>query len=389
MTAKDENDTRESEDRTDTAPEAEKPEVIDVAEPAPKKAKAGGSKDRNQRVREQARRKLEDGSKPSEANAVKAGQGLDAGEMFDDALARGFSSFLKWLKTNRRGIEIGIAVALLSGIGYATWDWYAQRRTGLASAALHQGVHAEHGVVQAQDTEDSAGRDEDEARFDTRVKFPNYAARQEAALGNYRAASAQYGSLGAGMLARLGEAGILLEKRDFDGALTVANAVLGSELAKADVDVRMAAKEIVGMALEGKGDIDGASKAFGEMAASDTSAYRDLGEYHGARMTFAKGNKAEAKAQLEKLRDRLTGPTTTEPIVASEYLKKQIEAFLRIIDPSSASAKPSGPGGQLTMEQLKRLQEEIGRLGSGANPMMPQPGGPVPRLPAPATSGGH
>ncbi len=361
------------------------------SKPAPKKKP---TRDRNQRVRELAQRKLEE-SKQSGAGKSARGRatGLDAGEMFDDAVARGFSAFTKWALANRRGIEIGVAVAILGGIGYATWDWYSTKREAAASAALYQAVESEQGIVKpAGSADEPAGNpDDEEARFDTRPKFPSYEARSNAVISEYRTAADKYGSLGAGMLARLGEAGAMLGNHEYDGALKAANAVLGSELAKADVDVRNTAREIVGMSLEGKGDIDGAKKAYDEMAASDTAEYKELGEYHSARMLLAKGDKEAAKDKLTKLRDKLSGATATDPVPPSDYLREQVDLMLRTIDPSLGSAKGASPGSQLTPEQLQRLQEEIQRLSGGNAPAMPgMPNLPAPAMPpapAPAPSG--
>jgi hypothetical protein len=332
---------------------------------APKKK----SRDRNQRVRELAARKIEESKK--NANARAPATGLDAGEMFDDALARGFAGFTKWIKANRRSIEIGAVVALLGVAGFVTWDWYSTRRLGKASTALFQAVRSEAGIVKTENAEEPQP-DDDEARFDTRARFPTHEARRDAALGAYRAVAGDYSSLGAGMLAKLGEAGVLLSKRDYDGALTAANAVLSSELAKADIDVRMSAKELAGMALEGKGDLDGAKAAFEEMAGGDPAHYKALGEYHAARVLLAKGDKDGAKDRLLKLRDKLT-TSASESNPPSEYLSEQVELLLRQIDPALAPAR-GGSGSQLTPEQIMRLQQEFQRLGGGAgNPMLPVP----------------
>ncbi len=357
----------DTEDKDPTNTETAVADAPAETKAAPKKK----SRDRNQRVRELAARKLEESKRNADANARVPATGLDAGEMVDDALARGFAGITKWIKANRRSIEIGVVLTLLGVAGFVTWDWYSTRRLGKASTALFQAVRAEAGIVKTENAEEPQP-EEDEARFDTRARFPTHEARRDAALGAYRATAGDYSSLGAGMLAKLGEAGVLLSKRDYDGALTAANAVLSSELAKADIDVRMSAKELAGMALEGKGDLDGAKAAFEEMAGADPAHYKALGEYHAARVVLAKGDKDGAKDRLLKLRDKLT-TSASESNPPSEYLSEQVEVLLRQIDPALAPAR-GGSGSQLTPEQIMRLQQEFQRLGGGTgNPMLPTP----------------
>ena len=125
-----------NDEKLETETEDTQTEEASEQEPSTKKKKkkkraaddGGGSKDRNKRVREQAARKMEEARERAKSRAGRIGAtGLDAGEMMDDAMARGFAAFMRWLKNNRRSIEFSIAGLILAGAGYGGWDWYSHQ----------------------------------------------------------------------------------------------------------------------------------------------------------------------------------------------------------------------------------------------------------------------
>lgn len=322
-------------------------------------------KDRNARVREQAARKLAE----TKGKPRPAALGLNTGELVDDALARASASFIKWLKNNLRAIEIGAAALVLAIVGYGVYDWQVAKRYEQASHALMTGVEDAFGrIVKPEDTDQ--GQDIEEAT-DLRPKFPTPQARLEAALGAYRLAAGQYPATGAGILARLGEAGELLNRRDYDGALRAFHEVLDTPLARADSDVRMSATEGVAMAIEGKGDLDGALKEFKTLENSDIRGYAEFGLYQQARLLLKKGQKEVAKALLLKAKERLGGPHQSEsPSVRHEFLTGQVNALLREIDPNLAPPPTPNPYDNLTPEQIAELRKAFERMQKQA-PMMP------------------
>ena len=351
-------------------------------------AEAGPPKDKNKRVREQAARKMEEAKERAKSRAGRIGAtGLDAGEMVDDAMARGFAAFTKWIKTNRRAIEFGIGGLILAGAGYATWDWYSTKTTEEASASLMLATVNASGVVEkAEDKKEPSEDDERLKDIDTRPRFDSYKAMREEALRTYRVAADEHAGTGAGILAELGEAGVLLERRDYDGAIKSLQAVLSTDLAKADESVRMAAKERMGMALEGKGDEAGAIAAYKELAASTLDNYKNLGLYHQARLSFDKGDKDEAKAKLLKIQERFKGKDSLKTTGADRYLTTQVDAMMRAIDPSATTlSSPMSPGGQLTPEKLKEIQKELEKMRQNAPAMEDTPPPKAPAVPtAPA-----
>jgi hypothetical protein len=382
----------EKDDTQDSLASASQDEAVEDRASEKASKASGPPKDRNKRVREQAQAKMQEAKKSAESRAARIGaSGLDAGEMVDDALARGFASSLRWVKTHRRAIEGGVLALILGGAGYAVWDWYSTEQAEKASASLAAAVRDELGVVRQPEPDKAASTEEDdrEARADPRPKFDTHAALREEALREYRATAAEYRNSGAGILAKLGEAGVLLERRDFDGAIGALDTVLSSKLAKADEEVRMAAKERMGMALEGKGDEAGAIGAYKELESSAARHFKNLGAYHQARISLAKGNKDDAKDKLVKLRESVEEkPEAVKTSPSNDYLRAQVDAMLRSIDPSLAPRAPGafGSGGDMSMEQIKALQEQLEKMRSAAPPPAPQGETPeAPPTPAPAT----
>ncbi len=327
-------------------------------------------KDRNARVREQAARKMAEAKAGGAKKAAPAAGGLSTEELVDDALARGVSSVTRWVKKNVRLIEGGVVALIAIGIGLAVWDWQTTRKLETASDKLMRGVeNAEGRIIKADEQPDPEDTD-------PRPKFASLDARKEATVGAYRLAAAEYSSTGAGILARLGEGGALLDRNDFDGALKSFRDVLATPLAQADLDVRLNATEGVGMALEGKGDVDGALREFRTLENSEVRGYAELGLYHQARLLMTKKNDREtAKAFLVKARDRLatsTGGDAAGP--KQEFLKSQVHALLRDIDPSLAPASQSNPLDMMSIEQMmeqRRIIEQLRR--QQQNQPKPQP----------------
>ena len=58
---------------------------------------------------------------------------------------------------------------------------------------------------------------------------------------------------------------------------------------------------------KGKGDLDGALKAFRELENTDTRGLKELGMYHQARILFAKGDTDKPTELLKGARERLKG----------------------------------------------------------------------------------
>src|SRR5262249_41174952 len=146
--------------------------------------------------------------------------------------------------------------------------------------------------------------------------------------------------------------------------------VKGSPLAAVDVAVRGAALEGIGLALEGKGDAEGALKSSKELEGTNVLEQKELGMYQQARILYGKGDIDKAKELLTSARDhRKARPSSPSSPVSEEshpfgFLESQIDDLLRRIDPNAVVSSP-GPvtAGSKSMspEDLQRLQEQLQR----------------------------
>lgn len=366
----------EAKDGTEEASE-DKPEDADAAKPnraarrreealarRKKRAAAEGSssneevalsKDKNARAKELLKRRREQAASASRAPVASS---LDAGEMVDDVLARTAAAIGRWFRTNVQVIQWVVLVGLVGAGGYVLYNMRVEKKAGEASSKLVSGVSADRGIVLEEDK-----RSDDEKEYDSRRVFKTTGERADAALGSFNSVVEQHSGTGAALLAKLGQGGAYLEKKEFDKAIASYGEVLSSPLAAADPDVKGRAIEGTGFAKEGKGDLDGALASFKELAAVDVKGYKELATYHEARVLLAKGDKAKAKEVLEPLNTKLTTPTTEPQPVG--YLKTAVGDLLLQIDPNAAAAaanKPA-PGKMPTPQELqdmaRRAQEAI------------------------------
>ena len=311
-----------------------------VEEPLPK--------DKNARAKELLKRRRE---QATEARPVQ----LLPGEMVDDALARSSSAASKWIRDNFGVIQWVLLAALVGGGGYALYTSQSEKSVASASDALETGVIADRGRVVAEDK-----RSEEEKESDPTKVFKTADERADNALASYRRVIADHAGTGAAILARLGEGGALLDKREWDKALEAFSAVSASSLAGADPDVKGRAIEGLGFAKEGKGDLDGALATFKELEGVDARGFKELGMYHQARMLLARGDKDKAKDLLKQVHDKLEQPTEGG---STKYLQQVVDDTLRRIDPSLVPAKQviggGAKGGSMNKEELEKAIKKL------------------------------
>jgi hypothetical protein len=322
-------------------------------EPAPAGTEA--IRDRNQRIREEAaskrRRKRE-----SEQRQANVRGNLEAGELVDDALARGTHAATGFLKAHFNKLQWIVVLGIAGGIGYQI---YAHRRDKAEAAQtdrLVTGIEAELARVGG-----SAEPDEMTGIADTRPSVADHKARLAAAEKAYRAA---VGSDTVGTLARMGLAGALFDQGKFQDAQKEYQTVRTSQLASKDADLRCRALEGVGLSEEGQGRTDQALAAFGELAKSDVVGFGPLGLYHQARLANQKGERDKAKElaksaleKLEKAKGSDKGPAMGEP----GFTENAVRDLLASIDPN-AVPRPASPS--LTPEQIQKLTEQAQGKGS-------------------------
>ena len=292
----------------------------------------------------------------------------------------------QWIEHHRQtfgGIVAIVVLGVGGGVGYLYWQG---KHEAEGSALLAQAFAAEHGHV--SDKED----DEDDTSSRTRQLYPTFKStgdRQNAALAKYRDVESKYPGTGAAILARLGEAGLLLDKGDAKGAAQAYEDVKRSALAKADAEVRGRALEGLGFAHELSAQTDAANAPkhlddaladFKSLEQIDVKGFKELGLYHQARVLQAKGDKDKAIELLKDVHKRVTEPGEAHPF---SYLEFVVEDRLRELDPASLPPKAPkmGPGGNPDMsnpqvqELIRQLQEQAQHGGGGGLPAPVVPGG--------------
>ena len=305
-----------------------------------------------------SKRLAEIGEKPLRSRSAAA---VDAA---DPLLAR-TNQLGKWIDTNQRTVQAGGALVVVGLLATGGYLYYQQKHEGDASRALAHAVADERGTVGEPPPDDEENR-----LKDPRPMFKTAEDRRESALKKYRDVQARYAGTGAAYLARLGEASVLLDKREADGAIAAYNDVKASPLAMADAEVRGRSTEGLGMAHELKAQLDQAQKekhlddalaAYKALENTvDVKGFKELGIYHQSRVFQAKGDKAKAKELLVTLRERLSKPGESHPF---PYLEEMASDRLRLLDPSAVPPKP-----KYNQEQMQRMLQQI-RAGGGAGGM--------------------
>jgi hypothetical protein len=327
-------------------------------------------RDRNKRIREQAANRRK-GKRERERSA--AARGLDTSEMVDDAFARGTHAVVTFTKRHFNIIQWVIVLGVAGGIGFQIWTWQTGKTNAKASDLLMGAVNAEFGQVGDGTPEPT----------DPRPTFPTEQARLEAALKAYDQTIADKPGSGTAILAQLGKAGVLYDMGKFAEAYEEYDKVRSSPLAKNDADVRLRATEGSGLALEAKGDLDGAEKAFKTLETSDETGFSALGMYHQARLLVQKGEKTKATELLTKLEEKLTKERS--PTQMGGYLEKATRDLHGVIDPSKIPPSASS----YTPEQMQALQQQILKDPTKLQQMLKEmgqlkaPSMPVPEMPEP------
>lgn len=318
-------------------------------------------------------------AKIGEAKVKRPSSIADAVAPDADPLLERAAHLSKWIKEHTQLFAGLVAVAVLGGAGLLGWTYWQNKRDADASAVLAQAFADQHGHVAAKADDDE---EDDAAKKALYPTFKSAAERRDAAIAKYREVESKYPGTGAAMLARLAEAGLLLDKGDAKGAADAYEQVKASPLGQADLEVRGRALEGIGFAdellaqtdkaNEGK-HLDDALAAYKQQEQVDMKGFKELGMYHEARVMLAKGDKTKAIDLLKDVYKRVTEPGESHPF---PYLEFIVQDRLRDLDPSAIPPKPKlgGPGGNLDMNDpriqqlLKQLQQQAQQKGGAPAP---------------------
>jgi len=305
-------------------------------------------RDRNQKIRDEAAQKRKT-RRDSERRAAVA-RNLDAGEMVDDALARGTQAASGWLKRHFNKLQWVIVAVAVGGIGSQIYRSRVHKSDAKATDSLMAGVLAETARV---GSDDEAAPEQSTMLADPRQHFADDATRLKTAEERFRAAD---GTPTLKTLGQLGLAGVLFDAGKTKDALAVYRSVHDSALAKTDTDVRLRSLEGAGLAEEALGNKDAAKKAYKELEGSDVAAFVALGLYHQARLAFAAGEREPAKELLKKVLEKVGTPAPDAP---PGFVATAAKELLATIDPNAA------PKQQLTPEQIQALMQQAAAKQAG------------------------
>jgi hypothetical protein len=271
--------------------------------------------------------------------------------MVEDALSRMTSGAGRWIRQNFHILQWVLLAAVVGTGGTLFYLSRVEKKEGTASATLIAAVAADRGKVLAEDK-----RSDEEKEIDPTRVFKSAEERSDTALAAYNKVIDEHAGSGAAILAKLGQAGVMLDKKDYPHALEAFSAVAASTLAGADPDVKGRALEGLGFAKEGKGDLDGALATFKELEGIDAKGYKELGLYHQARILIAKKDTDKAKELLKTAREKLQAPGVDGHTF--QFLEAVVDETLRKLDPSAVPARTQlgGPkGSSMTPEEIERL----------------------------------
>jgi tetratricopeptide (TPR) repeat protein len=299
--------------------------------------------------------------------AEAAAIGLDAGEMVDDVLVRATDKVSRFGRKHWNTIQWIIGLGLIAGLGYQVYTWRMRGVAASTTDLLFEGIAAERGKI--GDPKEQ-GKPDSDGIIDPAPIFESEAARLEAALAAYRkAAGVRPGSAVEGF-ARLGEGGVLLEMGNADEALALYDRLLASGIARDHAEIRAGALEGRGRALEGKGDLPAARKAFEELGGLPGHDNRAL--YQQARLAHAQGDVEAAKALLNKLFKAL-GPPKAASLGGlperPDFLRERATQLAGVIDPTEKDIQvPKPPMGADAVQQMLKQLEEQGVVTPPAGP---------------------
>ncbi len=333
---------------------------------------SGTVRDRNQRLRSEAAAQRK--RQRAEERAAAMGEGLDASERVDDAIARSADAAGKFVRNNFAWMQW--AIILGAGVGIATLVM-RYRNTTLGEKHGHvlaSVLDAEYGSIAAEEPVEPR----DPRLVDPRTEF-------ESAEAKAKAAHDAWAGLKKGQspevlaMAQLAAAHALYDQKKYAEARKGYQALVGDARA---VSVKERAIEGVGFTWEAEGKLDEALAQFKKLSAVEQVPQKRLGRFHEARVLHLQGKDDEAKKLLSELNSKLSEGAPAEG--PRDYLGAAVRDLLRIVDPEFAVTERQELEKKQAEEQAKRLQEMIEQMKKkNGNFSLPGlPGGGSPTIPS-------
>jgi hypothetical protein len=277
--------------------------------------------------------------------------GLDAGEMVDDAVARGTDAAAKWVKRHFNALQWIIVIGVGGWIGYEIYTWRQNKAEARSTDALMLAVSAERGKIGSPGDE---GKSDVRGYTDGRRVFATADARHAAAKEAYSKAESMRPGKPIDTLADLGLAGLAYDEGKHADARKLYEAVENSELAKKDPDVRGRAMEGTALTLEAEGKTDAAIKRYKELESAELMGFTLLARYGQARLLHAKGDDVSAKELLKKVVDATSKKEKADEPPA--YTEQAARDLLESIDPEALGGEMGSVAKDALDKALQQLQ---------------------------------
>jgi hypothetical protein len=308
-------------------------------------AKRSKKAQQKQEFKSELKRQDEEERADEQTEAERA-MGTYAAPVAPDAVqevARDFSSYVQ----DHRGSIVGGVFALVA-IGLAIVLGQTYLGTGSAEQAKLLGTAIEIANAQVDATNDE-GKD-----AAGKPVFKSEADRAKKASEAFAAAAKIGPDSSAGRWAKLGQASVLTLSGKAGEAVPLYAATFAAHGDQATLGAL--ALEGQALSLEAAGKVDDALKQLEQLKSYDGSAYKDVAEYHIARIKLVRGDRDGAKVLLKGVYDRLGSPAEGAP--KSRYLKGEVEVRLAELDSSLVPA--GGAGAQdFSPEEIQRLIRQM------------------------------
>lgn len=226
---------------------------------------------------------LEAAKKAAEEEAAREQAGIQ-----DEFQAKGFE-LVEWAQEHRNLILAGIGAVVLTGAGIGVTRLVQGNADAEASSAYAAALETWQGEVGP----DLPGLgDETKPRFDTAKE------KAEAARGKFVEVASQHADTGAGVLAHLYAGHASMDLGEWDAAAKHYGDFLATS--DSDDDMRFAALSGRAVALESKGDVDGALADHQRVLEITGAPTKDASLFGLARLSLAKGDAAKARQYVEQ-----------------------------------------------------------------------------------------
>jgi tetratricopeptide (TPR) repeat protein len=246
---------------------------------------------------------------------------------------------------NRKALAGAAVVVAGLAAGTVAWTLHSEGKQAEAASLYQAAVQIELAPIRTGDEPPEPGASRQGP------SFPDYAARNRAALEAFQRVTQRFPNAPIAPTARLSEATTLYDLGRYAEARRVYESIIGADLAGQEGR----ALEGLGFSLEALNDLPAALRRFEEMARVQDGAWRDVAVFHQARVLHRMNQDGRAKDLLHGLLERLGRSRPDDALGAggNATVYEQGQALLRDIDPSDPLARrpalPNDPDALLRM----------------------------------------